>query len=309
MKKFLSVLMVALAVGVTVVPMHAEAKRIGSSRSIGMQRQSTPPPSAPKQAQTGVTSPAAGAAAGTAAAASSRSRWLGPIAGIAAGLGLAALASHLGMGEAFGSFLLIMLLAAAGFALFRMFTRQRASNTGGLAYAGQGAGDLGQGQSSAYQQQQSYREPVAATGAGSSGGFQGIGAGVSPFASTSPKLPDGFDAAGFERQAKVNFIRLQAANDAGDLADLRAFTSPEMYAEIEMDIRDRKGAQQKTEVLDLNASVFEVVEENHLYVASVRFTGAIREDGVEANVDEVWHLIKPTQGSGGWVLAGIQQLS
>ncbi|EWS66114.1 Tim44-like domain protein [Hydrogenophaga sp. T4] len=112
------------------------------------------------------------------------------------------------------------------------------------------------------------------------------------------------------RNAKVNFIRLQAANDAGNLDDIRAFTTPEMFAEIQMDIRERNGATQETRVLDLEASVLEVAEEDAIYVVSTHFTGRVQEDGADPeDINEVWHLTKPRQGSGGWVLAGIQQIT
>ncbi|GAA6142630.1 Tim44-like domain-containing protein [Hydrogenophaga sp. 5NK40-0174] len=316
MKKLLSVLMIALSVGLTAVPFDAEAKRLGGSRSLGMKRQATPPPTTPKQTPptTNANSPATGAAA----AASSKSRWLGPLAGLAAGLGLAALASSLGLGEGFGSVLLIMLLVGGAIMLFRMFARQRS----GMAMAGQGAGQgMGQGfggQSAgspldAFRQSATPGQAPSGTGStGAAGGFQGIGSGLTGSAAaastgTAVNIPADFDTAAFERQAKVNFIRLQAANDAGNLQDLKAFTTPEMYAEFEMDIRDRQGVTQSTEVLDLNAQVFEVVEEGALYIASVRFTGQLREDGATAGIDEIWHLTKPVSGAAGWMLAGIQQ--
>ncbi len=64
-----------------------------------------------------------------------------------------------------------------------------------------------------------------------------IGSGV-PSAS---RIPADFDSAGFERNAKVNFIRLQAAIDAADLNDLREFTTPEMFAELQVELAERVG--------------------------------------------------------------------
>jgi predicted lipid-binding transport protein (Tim44 family) len=124
------------------------------------------------------------------------------------------------------------------------------------------------------------------------------------------KVPADFDVAGFVRNAKVHYIRLQAANDAGNLEDIRAFTTPEMFAELKMDIAERGHAAQETDVLDIEAEVLEVVEEGDRYVASVRFTGHIREEknGPVETVDEVWHLVKPRDGKSGWLLAGIQPL-
>jgi predicted lipid-binding transport protein (Tim44 family) len=124
------------------------------------------------------------------------------------------------------------------------------------------------------------------------------------------RIPADFDVAGFERQAKVNFIRLQAANDAANLDDLREFTTPEMFAELKTAILERGDVAQMTEVLEINAEALEVVEEASRYVISVRFSGLIREDrdAPAESINEIWHLVKPRHGNGGWLLAGIQQM-
>ena len=124
----------------------------------------------------------------------------------------------------------------------------------------------------------------------------------------SGHIPADFDVASFERTAKVQFIRLQAANDAGNLDDLRAFTTPEMFAELKMNLSDRGAVAQQTEVVHIDAQVLDVDEEAARYVVSVRFSGQIREDGAAAEaIDEIWHLVKPRYGNEGWRLAGIQQ--
>lgn len=294
MKKLLSLLAVALTLGLGAAHMDAEAKRMGSGRSLGMQRQATPPSKAPDA--TPNAAPAAGAAAGAAAA--PKRNWMGPLAGLAAGLGLAALASHLGFGEGFANLLMIGLLVMVAFAAFRFFMAKRAaSQGGGMAYAGAGAG--------AGSPNNSFRMPTnPAQAGGTSVGGSMIGANLQ---GAQPRIPADFDVAAFERNAKVNYIRLQAANDTGNLDDIRQFTSPEMFAELQMDIRDRNGATQQTDVMSLNAQVLEVAEESGSYVVSVRFTGELREDGVVGPVNEIWHLTKPRQGNGGWTLAGIQQ--
>ncbi|MDT4851441.1 Tim44-like domain protein [compost metagenome] len=302
MKKTLSLLAMVFAIGLSSVAMDAEARRIGGGKSFGMQRQSAPPAKAPTAtpAQTPTAAPGAAAAAPAAAAASTRSKWMGPIAGLAAGLGLAALASHLGFGEGLANMLMIGLLVMAAIAVVGFIMRKRAAaaqgGSGGMAYAGAGA--AGSQTPSAFK---------TATPAASQGGSM-IGSALGGQPQTASAIPADFDVAAFVRNAKVNFIRLQAANDAGNLDDIRAFTSPEMFAEIQMDIRERNGATQETRVLELEASVLEVAEEGPLYVVSTHFTGRVQEDGADPeNINEVWHLTKPRQGSSGWVLAGIQQ--
>lgn len=285
---FLSVFAVFIAF---VMPMpDAEAKRFGGGKSSGMQRdhiqqrQVTPP----RQADA---TPAQ--QAGGAAAAGQRS-WLGPVAGLAAGLGLAALAAHLGLGEEFASFLLIALLAVAGLLLFRWLARRRQTAGQGMP---QGMRYAAAGHAPAY----TAPAPVSASmpgGAAMQGPTGGAGA-----------LPAGFDEAGFTRQAKLNFLRLQAAFDSGNLDDIREFTSPEMFAEIKLQLAERGAAEQHTDVLHLDALVLEALEEGQRYVVSVRFSGMIREqrDAEATAFDEIWHLTKPSQGNQGWVVAGIQQ--
>jgi predicted lipid-binding transport protein (Tim44 family) len=122
-------------------------------------------------------------------------------------------------------------------------------------------------------------------------------------------LPAGFDAATFERAAKMIFIRMQAANDAGDLDDLRRFSTPEMFAAFRLDLQDRTGSAQKTDVMQLDADVVEVADEAAQQIVSVRFHGLIREEqqGAAEPFDEIWHLVRPTDGSREWAIAGIAQ--
>jgi predicted lipid-binding transport protein (Tim44 family) len=247
-------------------------------------------------AKSAATAPAA------AAAAQPKRSWMGPIAGLAAGLGLAALASHLGFGEGLANMLMIGLLVMAALAVVGFILRKRAASQqpamagmGGMQVAGAGAGQ-------AAPAQRAYDVAMPAPGIGS-----GIGSNLAP----ASGIPADFDVPAFVRNAKVQFIRLQAANDAGNLDDIREFTTPEMFAEVKMDITERGTVAQHTEVLGVDASVIEVVQEPARYVVSVRFTGTTREDHSPAAeaFDEIWHLVKPRAGTGGWLLSGIQQVA
>jgi len=279
-----SLFAVILTLGLGVA--DAEAKRLGGGGSFGMQRQMTPqqapraPAAAPQQAPQGTT-----------AGAQPRRSWMGPIAGLAAGLGLAALFSHLGMGEELGSFVMIALLVGGAFMLFRMLSRRSApaQASGPLQYAG--------------------AAPISGA-APPAGDWRASAAGAQ--AGTPSTLPPDFDAEAFVRQAKLHFIRLQAANDSGNLEDIHAFTTPEVFAEIRLQLSERGTAQQRTDVMELNADVIEVAEDGDRYIVSVRFNGLLREEAEAAPTpfDEVWHLAKPAHGSGeGWRVAGIQQVA
>ena len=269
----------ALAVGLTMAVGNAEAARVGGGKSLGMQRQMAPvskpaPTAAPAPS---ATAPAAAKAPGAATPAAQPKRsWMGPLAGLAAGLGLAALASHFGFGEELANMLMFALIAFAVIAVVGYFLRKRAAGQQ-PTMAGAGA---------------PYNAPASMYQANDLSGGS---------VSQASNIPANFDTEGF--------IRLQAAHDAGDLADIREFTSPEMFAEIRMDLDQRNGAPQKTDIVSLNAEILEVAEEAQRYVVSVRFTGMLREEANAAPVaiDEMWHLTKPVTGQGGWVLAGIQQ--
>lgn len=300
----------ALALGLSLTISDAEAaKRFGGGKSSGMQRDTvtqraaTPTtPTSPNQTAAPMQQPGAAAAAGQAA--QPKRSWMGPVAGLAAGLGLAALASHFGFGEELASMLMIGLLVLAVLMVVGFFLRKKAAaqqpalagaGAGGMQYSGQ-AQDFNRQAPAAPQAFQA--EPVHA--GSHAAGAAALGA---------ARIPADFDAEGFVRSAKVNFIRLQAANDAGNLEDIREFTTPEMFAEIKMDFVERADAAQQTDVVSLEAEVVEVLEEASRYLVSVRFHGLIRENAEAAAeaFDEIWHLTKPVDGSRGWLVAGIQQ--
>ena len=239
---------------------------------------------------------------------------MGPIAGLAAGLGIAALASHFGMGGALANIMTMVLLGVGaalliGF-LMRRFGKGKMQPQNGMQLAGAGAGvGAGHGASvgASYNANSSPAQapmvfqplnplnPLSAV--------QPMQAAVAPAA-----INDGFDTAGFEQIAKRVFIRLQAANDAGDQTDLRRFTTPEMYGVVQQELLDRKGGMQRTDVVQLDARVIERAEEAGEQIVSVRFWGLIREQSEAAaeKFDEVWHLVRPLDGSREWAIAGIQ---
>ena len=306
MRSIALALALVFATTAALIPDAAEARRIGGGGAIGMQRSLPPraPAALPAQPAAPVAQPAAPATAGAAAAAAPRRSWLGPIAGLAAGIGIAALMSHLGFGAEFGNFVMLLLLGLVALMAVRFVMRRfapGAANAGmpnagmpnaGIQYAGAGAGSA---------------QPSTAFGNGAAAGAAAT-AFAQPLAAAT-ELPAGFDAPGFERVAKMIFIRLQAANDVGDLSDLRAFTTPEMFAAIKLDLQERGNTTQRTDVVRVDAEVLDVQAEAERQIVSVRFHGLIREDTDAAATpfDEVWHLVKPADGSREWAIAGIQQ--
>ncbi len=294
------------------VPGVAEARRIGGGGAVGMQRSlpARTPDAVPARPAAPVAQAAAPATAGAAAAAAPRRSWMGPIAGLAAGLGIAALMSHLGMGAEFGNFIMMALLAVAAFVLVRFLMRRfmpsnGAAANGGMQLAGAGAPVAQAPVSFPDERPAQYRGLQSGDG-----DPRESASGSAPLAApvAAANVPAGFDVPAFERIAKMIFIRMQAANDSADLNDLRTFTTPEMFAAIKLDLQDRGAAAQRTDVVRVDAEVLDVASEADRQVVSVRFHGLIREesDGVAAPFDEVWHLVKPADGSREWAIAGIQ---
>ena len=131
-------------------------------------------------------------------------------------------------------------------------------------------------------------------------------------ATPNRNIPTDFKVAPFLRNAKVSFIRLQAAHDAGDINDIREYTTPEMLAEISMQINEHGLNQQKTEVMSIDADLLDVETTEDLAIASVRFSGQLREglNGAPEDFDEIWHVQKDLKDADAvWLLAGIQQVT
>lgn len=284
MKKLLSAL-IALA-SLSLIVGHADAaKRLGGGKNIGSQRsmQQQAAPKAPAQQQQAQPQQQQQAApAAPAPQPSGMSKWLGPLAGLALGAGLFAL--FLNNGWAGGLAGLLMIAAIIAIAVFAARALRGKVAQQPLQYAGAGGA-----------------EPSVTTLPG--------GAGGQSLAATAGRWPAGFDAADFARNARLNFVRMQDAHDKHDLSAMREFLAPEVYREVEADIRAAGAEPRKTEVLTLNAEVLDVATEGDTYIVSVRFSGLIREQA-EGNPDpfsEVWHLEKPVSGLSGWLVAGIQQ--
>ena len=297
----------------------AEARRMGGGRSLGkqstsaaQQNQATPPSQSMQSSQAANAQRAAPAAAPAAAAAQpARNRWMGPLAGLAAGLGIAALLSHFGLGGAFAgamaNMIMIALIVMAAVMVFR-FIMNRRKNANTPAYAAAGAGSPFGG-SARTGHEPSYVPPSAPGGYGPSAAA--LSSANTVEAAPQVDVPAGFDSEAFVRNAKVYFVRLQDAWDRGNSNDIREFTTPEMFAEVKLDIDARGTQPNRTDVVQLNADILGVEERGTESLASVRFHGLIREtEGAAAEpFIEIWNLSKQKYGNEGWLLAGIQQVS
>jgi len=299
-KRILSLMLVAFAAA-ALIATDVDARRLGGGQSFGAQRSISPQPARPSPqpapSNAGQAQPQPGAPTAAPApkpqtpppapAPSGASRWLGPLAGIAAGLGLAALLSHFGMSGDFGGILIAILLIVGVFWLARRFFARPSAPSAPLQYAGEGP-----------------RERILADA------LPPAAMGSAPALGTSRvALPPGFDAERFVKQARASFNEMQAAFDANDRKTLADMMTPEMYREIARDLDERRD-HHPTEVVRLDAEVVEVTTEGNQHWASIRFSGLLREDGdpLPHEFDEIWNLTKPVDDSHGWLLPGIQQV-
>lgn len=295
MKTALTAVTFALALGMASLDSDA-ARRFGGGGNLGKQR---PAPAQNVTKEAPAAAPAAPAATPASAAAAKpgapaaqptfMQRWGGLLAGLGIGVLLASLFGA-ELGPIIGMLLLGLLAAGVIYMLFRVFASRGAPPSRPAQFAG-----LGSAAAPVGSRPEVRLQPASGAAAAAQPARKGLG-------------PDEIQA--FLRVAKTSFIRLQAANDARDLDDIRDYTTPEMYAEIAMQLNERGAAPQKTEVVSVDAQLLDNVVEGDHAIASVRFTGLIRENDARnpEPFDEVWHVRKNLrERNGSWQIAGIQQ--
>lgn len=300
-------ILVGALIATMAVSTLVEARPAGGGKSIGRQSQNVnrmpaqpAPQQAPRQAQPNQapnTPPAA---------APKPSPWKGILGGALLGLGLGALFSHFGLGGALGgaigSILMIALLAGVAFFIFRLIRSKSQSQARPAAFAGNGNQNVYPIPAQQPQQSGSATPEIGSRLQSEAAPVQQV--------HNQWGVPGDFDQASFLRVAKSNFIRLQAAWDKGDVADIREFTTPEVFAEMRMQISERTQADY-TDVVSIDAELLGIETTDTEYLASVKFTGMIKpaKDALAEPYHEVWNLVKPVSGSSGWLLGGIQQLA
>lgn len=294
------VIAVMLAIALFLFSSFAEARRFGGGGSFGRlspgvnQRYSTPP--AQRNAQNQRQQPQQ-------VEQPMRKPWGGMLGGLAAGLGFAALFHMLGadplMGEMLGTLLLVLLVAGVVMFLLHRIRQFAALPTG----AGTGA-DIAHNNAMQFQGAVADLSTTGVPNTTSVGNSWG-----------RLEVPIGFDAKKFETVAKENFIRMQRAWDAGDVNMLRVLMTDDMLSEIKKQLAERRhdfiGRINQTDVVTLDAQLLGVEDLGAEYMASVEFSGMIREDVNEGAQPfcEVWNLIKSkADANGGWLLAGLQQV-
>ena len=336
MKWLSSVLVLSLVLGLQ--PAMA-SKRLGGGGSVGKQssnvsQPNTPPSQAPASAGTAAPNAAAPSASpkapGAAAAATQPMPWGAVLGGLAAGLGLAWLASSLGLGEAFGNMLMAGVLAMAVLAVIGWFMRQRWIKQASLAhhnlaYQGAAAGSGESHVAKAYSPQNVGNDASARPWERHSMAFDAnrtaeapdqTGESIGSHLPGTPTwgVPADFDVQGFLQASKTNFVNLQAAWDRADMAQLRSMMTDDMLAQIQAQLAEReqqaRGAVNVTDVVMLEARLLGIEDMADAYMASVEFSGMVREDPSAGPnpFREVWNITRPKAGPAGWLVAGVQAL-
>jgi predicted lipid-binding transport protein (Tim44 family) len=325
MKKLLASLMIGVVAASFAFDADAQ-RRFGGGRSFGkqsptvQQRQATPPAQTPQQQATPQAAPAQQPAASAArpgaapgAAAAARSPWRGALMGLAAGLGIAALASWLGFSEALTMILTVVLIGLAlmmviGFVLRRMRPAQQPAYGGAGAQRGPGTyTNVGYETAPAPAPAPVQRTAAPVVGARHGSAMDEFARAGNSAAGAPWGVPADFDTQSFLNAAKSHYMKLQQAWDTGNLDELSEFTTNDMFIALTHELRARAG-HSKTEVVSMDAELLGIESSADEHIASVKFDGTLRVDGQVERVSEVWNLSKPVRG-GGWVLAGIQQLA
>ena len=322
MKIWSTLFVVALTAAMAFTGADAEAKRMGGGKSVGKQSSNvTQREAAPSSAK-----PAAPAAAPTATPAPKKP-WGAMLGGLAAGLGLAWLASSLGLGEGMAQFMgfalaALAIMLVAGFVMRYLKSRREGTGQASASpFAFQGAGatpardyspaNVGNDASARPWERTGTAFEASSPAPAAQGGSM-IGSAM--LGAQSWGVPAGFDTDGFLSACKTNFVTLQDAWDRSDISALRSMMTDEMLDQIKTQLAEREshtgGVVNKTEVLRLDAQLLGIEETDALYMASVEFSGMISED-VSAGPSpfrEVWNMTKPRNGAGGWLVAGVQAL-
>lgn len=319
MKKWIAI----LAIGLTMMSLSVSAdaaRRFGGGMSFGRSaptlQKATPAPSAginqqrvnPQQQQRQQqAAPAQQPRPQTAAPSPMR----GMLMGLAAALGITALAHALGLGEGFAQFLMIALMALVAFYVIRMLL-------GLFLVKRRPAGMPGHSAEASRQDPMQSRYDYASSEPQSS---QSTFSGSSPMAGSvldelnnptsaqKVELPADFDVEQFLKVAEANFAKMQKAWDTGNVTSLSDFTTDEVFRTVTHQLRERGAQDYQTEIVTLKSDFRGIVRDGEEYLAGVHFDGTLNVSGEGERVDETWILTKPVHGQGGWLLAGIHQES
>jgi MYXO-CTERM domain-containing protein len=294
MSQFSRTFMVTLLTASLFASGIAEAKRVGGSRSSGMQRSQTTRPAAPPPQRN------IAPAQQPAAPQPQRSGMGSILGGVAAGaLGGYLLGNLLNSNHASGTsessgggfpWGLLLLLGAGGYFAMRMMRKRKEAAS--PAFAGM-ANSMPQQDNNPAQDRVFRMGDQAASAA--------------PVSTAITRLPDGTETAAFLRQARGSFMHMQTLHSPEQVNEMRKYLTPELFNELSKDI---SGNEEPAEFPELNAELVDCATEDGRMISSVRFYGKVSESlhAAPEAFQEIWHFVRPINGDPRWMVAGIQQL-
>ncbi|MFJ2320636.1 MULTISPECIES: Tim44 domain-containing protein [unclassified Pseudomonas] len=289
MKRFLSIAM-ALCIGLT-MSLDANAKRFGGGKSAGAaptHQTSQMAPSSPGMGGAAATAGAAGAA-GAAAKAGGASKWLGPLAGIAAG----GLLASMFMGGGFQGMQIfdILIMALIAFVIFRFIAARRRKQQEHLAPAG------------APMQREAFEQKPA--GMGSIFGGSAAPAAARPVINA----PAWFNEQNFLAAARSHFQSLQQHWDANEMDKIAEFVTPQMLEFLKRERADLGDGFQSTYIDNLQVQLDGVDDRADKTIATLTFSGVSKTSRFDQGevFSESWNMERPQGENQPWLVAGIRQ--
>ena len=307
--RVMTVAMLAVFVGFALPLADAEAKRLGGGFSFGSKK-SFQSPQKRSTVEQGKQAPGQAAGQAGATGTAGKAAGLGGM-GMLGGLMAGGLLGALFFGGAFENinFMDVLIFGLIAFLLFKLLVRRRPTENYANA-AGYQAPEANV--SSDYQRNMHDANTPDQNSASQAGGVSRMLVNRLTRPGSKPKA---FDEPEFLENAKTAFAMLQSAWDTGELAELRAYSTDAVFAELQDQFRATEG-NNETEIMSLEAKLLNVNEADNTFEASVLFTAQLREIDKDSGlypepiqVEEIWHFMKPSHAAAPtWFLDGIQQV-
>ncbi|MBA1377233.1 Tim44 domain-containing protein [Pseudomonas brassicacearum] len=288
MKRFLSIAM-ALCIGLTMAIDANAAKRFGGGKSSGAAPTHQTSQMAPSSAagSTAATAGAAGAA-GAATKASGASRWLGPLAGIAAG----GLLASMFMGDGFQGMQIfdILIMAVIAFLVFRFIAARRRKQQEQFAPAGH-----------APMQREVFNQQPA--------GGSIFGGAAAPVARPVINAPAWFNEQRFIEAARSHFMSLQQHWDANEMDKIAEFVTPQLLEFLKRERTELGDGYQSTHIENLQVQLDGVDDRADKTIATLTFIGVSKDSRFDQGeaFSESWNMERAQGENQPWLVAGIRQ--
>lgn len=284
MQRFLSIAL-ALCLSLSFSLDASAAKRFGGGQSMGSAPSHQTRQASPSQ-QSATTPAQPGRAPG---APSGASRWLGPLAGIAAG----GLLASMFMGDGFEGFQLLdfLLIALVAFVIFRFISSRRRKQQPQVAMAGHPA----------YQREVQPDAAPASPFGGASGSA----------ARPAIQAPAWFNEQNFLGAAREHFLALQQHWDANEMDKIAEFVTPHMLQFLRQERTSLGEGYQSTYIDNLSVQLDGLDDRADKTIATLTFSGVSKDSRFDKGetFSESWNMERQPGENQPWLIAGIRQNS